>query len=614
MGKTKPIKQVDMDQEFLKTPWTDVVDENNPLPEYPRPQMRRERWLNLNGMWEYKIEEKEMETLMEFDGPILVPFCVESYLSRVGQMLNPEETLWYHKTFIIPEEWEGSDILLHFGASDWETKVYVNNFEAGIHRGGYLPFSFNITEYVKSGEVDLLVSVRDSTNSENHQYGKQSLNPGGIFYTPCSGIWQTVWLEPVPKNGIKSLKINPDIDNISVRIQIELFNADKKGLQIGIDSKAGGLGYSAEFSDSPVTLKLTNLHLWTLDDPFLYDLTVNLSKNGTLVDSVNSYFAMRKFSTGKDEKGITRLLLNNKPIFQLGPLDQGYWPDGNYTAPTDEALRFDIEFAKKLGFNMIRKHVKVEPARWYYHCDKLGMIVWQDMVSGGKTGFNRRQLMKVILRGYYKGKDTTPKQYKRTGRDDPEIREEFEAELKEMIDYLYNFPCIGVWVIFNEGWGQYDSDRIAKWVKQYDPSRLIDATSGFDLTETGDIRSWHIYIRKLSFFENPNKFPDYAIAISECGGYKLTVPDHVWNEGISFGYGGVKDRDKLTVKYAKLMIKQALPMVTKGLSALIYTQISDVETELNGLITYDRKIEKLDVDTTRKANLKLIQTLEEQED
>ncbi|HUX98918.1 MAG TPA: glycoside hydrolase family 2 TIM barrel-domain containing protein, partial [Candidatus Deferrimicrobium sp.] len=477
--------KVKINQGFMKTPWTDKVDRTNPLPEYPRPQMHRERWLNLNGVWEYKIQEKDLEAPTTYDGRIVVPFCVESYLSGVGRVLLPHEKIWYHRKFSIPQDWSGSDILLHFGASDWETCVYINGKNCGSHRGGYLPFSFKITEYLDSNECDLVVSVWDPTDSENHQHGKQSLNPKGIFYTSCSGIWQTVWLEPIPKISIKSLKITPDIDTNSVQIGIEQHNNNIDNLTIKIASNAANLDYSTEQLESPIILEIANPHFWTPDDPFLYDLTVSLVLGDETIDTVTSYFAMRKFSIGKDEHDITRLQLNNKPIFHLGPLDQGFWPDGIYTAPTDDALKYDIEFTKKLGFNMIRKHVKVEPARWYYYCDKLGIMVWQDMISGGKTGFRKWYLLKVILKGYYINDDTTTKQFKRTGRMDSKIRQEFESELKEMVNYLYNFPCIGVWVVFNEGWGQFEAKRISTWLKQYDPSRIIDATSGFNLEKAG---------------------------------------------------------------------------------------------------------------------------------
>lgn len=599
--------ELKLNKGFMKTPWTDKVDKNNPLPEYPRPQMRRERWLNLNGEWDYRIQEKDLGVPSTYDGKIIVPFCVESYLSGVGKVLHPTEKVWYHRRFTIPKEWESSDVLLHFGASDWETYVYVNGEECGSHRGGYLPFSFNITNYIKSGECDLVVSICDPTDSENHQHGKQSLNPKVIFYTPCSGIWQTVWLEPIPKISIRSLKITPDIDTSSLQIKVEEYNKIDN-LKIEINSNAAKIEYSAKLTADPVVLKISNPHLWTPDDPFLYDLAVSISNDQT-VDSVNSYFAMRKFSIGKDELGITRLQLNNAPIFHLGPLDQGYWPDGIYTAPTDDALKYDIEITKKLGFNAIRKHIKVEPARWYYHCDKLGMIVWQDMVSGGKTGFTRWCLLKVILKGYYTTDDTTDKQFKRTGRTDPNIREEFASELKEMVDHLHNFPCIGVWVIFNEGWGQFEAKRFVNWLKQYDPSRVIDATSGFNLVKTGDIRSWHIYYRKLKFFEKASKFVDYALAISESGGYRLKIPEHLWDQETAFGYGKAKTKEELTEKYLKLIYQQAIPLVTKGLTALIYTQTTDVETEVNGLITYDRKVEKVNSDQVKEANQRLVKEI-----
>ncbi|MHA1129558.1 MAG: glycoside hydrolase family 2 protein [Candidatus Helarchaeota archaeon] len=600
--------QIKINRGFLKTPWTDLVDKNHPLPEYPRPQLRRDQWLNLNGIWEYVIQAKDLGIPSKFEGEIVVPFCVESYLSGVGRVLTPQEKIWYHRHVNIPKEWGDTNVFLHFGASDWETTVYINGKKCGTHQGGYTPFSFNITEYIQSEECDLIIAVWDPTDSENHQYGKQSLRPNKIFYTPCSGIWQTVWLEPIPKEGIKALKITPDLDATSLYLKIERYKTDHFNLHVKIISEKAGLDYSTELDEDTITLQISNLHTWTPEDPFLYDLKVILYQNSNRLDEVTSYFAMRKFSIGKDQTGVTRLFLNNHPIFQLGPLDQGYWPDGIYTAPTDAALKYDIELAKKLGFNTIRKHVKVEPARWYYHCDCLGIIVWQDMVSGGKTGFTFKYLLKVIFKGYFSRIDSTRKQYELTGRAVPKIREEFESELKEIIDHLYNFPCIGVWVLFNEGWGQYDAERIATWLKEYDSSRIVDATSGFDLQKAGDIRSWHIYIRKLKFFEKASDFTDYAIAISECGGYKLKIPDHVWNEKKAIGYGRAKNKDHLTKKYIKLILKQALPLVQKGLTTLIYTQITDVETELNGLITYDRVIEKVNYNAVKDANLRIIST------
>ncbi len=553
----------------LMTRWAKDVTPETVHREYPRPQMVRKDWLCLNGLWQLGFAKQGEAAPIGKDLPeqILVPFPVESALSGV---MKRADRLWYRRTFTVPNDWAGKRVLLHCGAVDWEATVWLNGKQLGIHRGGYDAFHFDITESLKSdGAQELIVGVWDPTDAGTQPRGKQVNKPGGIYYTPTTGIWQTVWLEPVAQAYIHSLKITPDVDQSKVRVRVvsggwkgaadvwaSAFDGDKE-----IANANGRLG-------EELVLNIPSAKLWSPDTPFLYRLRVGMSSSENPgKDEVDSYFAMRKIEIGKDEKGVTRILLNGKFLFQVGPLDQGFWPDGLYTAPTDEALKYDIEITKKLGFNMARKHVKVEPDRWYYWCDKLGLLVWQDMPSGDKS----------VAPG--KGEITRS----------PESAEQFELELKRMIDGLHNHPSIIMWVVFNEGWGQYDTARLTSRTKQYDPTRLVNCASGWNDMKAGDVHDIHMYPGPGS----PEPEPKRAAVLGEFGGLGLGVDGHTWTNK-TWGYRGTKSSDDLTRKYEQLLRKVWQLKDERGLSAAVYTQTTDVETEANGLLTYDRAVIKVD--------------------
>ncbi|HZJ83420.1 MAG TPA: glycoside hydrolase family 2 TIM barrel-domain containing protein [Clostridia bacterium] len=574
----------------LMTKWAENIDPSNVLPEYPRPQMVRDLWMNLNGLWDYAIKGMDEEEASKYDGKILVPFPIESALSGVKKGLMPDEILWYRRTFSVPEQWGGKEILLHFGAVDWKTKVWINGAPIGEHRGGYYPFSFEISQYIKEGENEIMVSVWDPTDTYGQERGKQALKPRGIFYTAVSGIWQTVWLEPVPNVYIKSLRLTPDLDNQKLSISLETGGENiRLEYQATIYDEENIIITGRSSLLEVLELKVSSPKLWSPESPFLYDIKIELLDNDIVQDQVKSYFGMRKYSVEEDSQGVRRLFVNNEPLFQNGVLDQGYWPDGLYTAPTDEALKFDVEMTKKLGFNMTRKHIKVEPARWYYHCDRLGLIVWQDMVNGGKDVNVFINGIIPMIASQARIKDN---KYRKVGREEKTNRENFKKELKEMIDALYNFPCIGMWVPFNEAWGQFDAEIIAKWVEQYDNTRWVDHASGWHDQGIGDIKSVHIYFKKLKMPKNIN---GRAVVISEYGGYSFPEKGHVWEDNKEFGYKKFKIKDDFQKAYASLIKDQVEPLRQKGISAVVYTQLTDVETEVNGLITYDRKIVKLDI-------------------
>jgi hypothetical protein len=567
------------------TRWAAEVGPGNALPDYPRPMMVRKEWLNLNGLWEYAITPAGVADSSKpdrYSGTILVPFCVESSLSGVGHRLTPSEALWYRRFFELPKNWRGRRILLHFGAVDWECRVRVNGREAGSHKGGYDPFHFDVTDLLKDGANELLVYVKDPTSSGNQPRGKQMDVEGGIFYTSTSGIWQTVWIEPVSSASVESLIIVPDVDRH--RIGITVVGRGTTGTdRILLAVKAGGktIAQGKGGAGEAIEMDIKNAELWSPDSPFLYDLTVDLERGGKVVDRVEGYFAMRKISVGRDPDGVPRILLNNKPLFQLGLLDQGFWPDGVYTAPTDEALRYDIEVTKKLGLNLIRKHVKIEPERWYYHCDKLGVLVWQDMPNG-----------------------PTEKS--------EESRTQFRAELKAMIDARRNHPSIIVWIPFNEGWGQHDSVAIADWIKAYDPSRLVTEASGWNDNGAGDLRDVHSYPAP-DFYEivhsRPMPEPESrrAIVIGESGGVGVNIPGHLWKEGDGWGWLNLETPQALTDFYA-ILLSRFHQLIPRGLCAAVYTQTTDIETECNGLMTYDREVIKMDVKQALDAARAIFQT------
>jgi hypothetical protein len=550
---------------LLMTRWAAQVSATNVLPEYPRPQMVRPQWLNLNGLWDYAVSFTNTAPPIAFDGKILVPFPIESALSGVMTPLDPKSTLWYHCGFELPAEWSGKQILLHFGAVDWAVRVFVNGREIGEHQGGYDAFTFNITQPLsQSGEQQLLVAVSDPTEGDQPR-GKQSRKPEGIFYTQVSGIWQSVWLEPVSQMSIQGLQMTPDLAGNALRLRVNVGSVEKDlHVEASAAAKGVAVGTVAGNANAELFLPIESPHLWTPDDPFLYDLTVTLKRKGGEVDRITSYFGMRSVEVRKAPDGFTRIALNGQSIFQMGALDQGFWPDGLYTAPTDEALRHDIEFLKSSGFNLVRKHVKVEPERWYYWCDRLGLLVWQDMPSANNNT--------------------------RAGRA------QFEAELLRMISGLQNHPAIIMWVLFNEGWGQYDTEQLVEWIKNADPSRLVDNASGWTDTQTGNVVDAHSYPDP----DAPAPEDRRAPVLGECGGLGLVTEGHAWPQ--PWAYQMLPDVWSLQGWYSHVRKEIELQRQSRGLCAAVYTQITDVENECNGLMTYDRAVTKLSPDWLAAVN------------
>ena len=588
----------------IVTRWAKDVSPDKALPEYPRPQMVRADWLNLNGLWDYAIRPVDDPQPAQFDGKILVPFPVESALSGVMKSVTEKQRLWYRRTFTVPAGWAGKKIIMHFGAVDWQAAVAVNGRKVAEHSGGYTGFSCDITDALKKdGPQEVVVSVWDPTDVGDQARGKQVLHPQGIMYTPTTGIWQTVWLEPVPEDGVVRLILNPNVDKAEVQVGVVLWFLPevsflRQETTVEITASAGGrvAGRTSEtFAAKSVggvvrlTVPVEKPHLWSPDDPFLYDLEVKLAgADGKVYDRVASYFGMRKIEIGKDDKGITRMLLNGKkPLLQVGPLDQGFWPDGLYTAPTDEALRYDIEMTKKLGFNASRKHVKLEPDRWYWWADRLGLLVWQDMPSAQPHGLEPK-------------KDAAGKAVPPTAADQARLaaaHRQFEAELHEMIVQRRNHPSIIMWVVFNEGWGQYDTEVLTERVKRLDPTRLVNNASGWADKKVGDILDIHSYpVPKAAAPEAAR-----AVVVGEFGGLGLKLDGHTWQKE-HWGYKGASDSADLTRQYEELLRVVYGLAESPGISAAIYTQITDVEIECNGLMTYDRAVTKIDVARAAAAN------------
>ena len=578
----------------IKTKWASQIDVKNVLPEYPRPIMERAEWQNLNGLWDYAILPVGQPEPSKFDGEILVPFAVESSLSGVQKMLGKDNELWYQRDFTVPGKWKNNNVLLHFGAVDWKAEVWVNDVKVGQHTGGYTPFSFDITPALKkTGANKLIVKVWDPSDEGFQPRGKQVNKPEGIWYTPVSGIWQTVWIEPVPEKHIENIKITPNID--SKVLQVETFaniknSSDKVLVRVKDGSRV--IATAQSINNLPVDVLMPeNSRLWSPSDPFLYSVEVELWSNDKQVDKVDSYAAMRKYSMKRDEMGIVRMQLNNKNIFQFGPLDQGWWPDGLYTAPTDEALLYDVQKTKDLGFNMIRKHVKVEPARWYMHCDQLGMIVWQDMPNGDK-GPQEWQ-----MHNYYTGSDRIRSK---------ESEDNYRKEWKEIMDYLYSYPSVGVWVPFNEAWGQFKTKEIAEWTKEYDPSRLVNPASGGNHYQVGDILDLHNYPNPRLYLYDAQR----ATVLGEYGGIGWAIKDHLWGADRNWGYVQFDSEKKVTDEYVKYA-EELKQLIRQGFSAAVYTQTTDVEMEVNGLITYDREIVKVDESRVKKVNQEICNILKD---
>jgi len=558
----------------LMTRWGKDVTPENAWNEYPRPQLVRQNWKNLNGLWDLAIVEKGASQPTNFPQQILVPYAVESSLSGVTQTVLPTNELWYRRIFELEPNRNQLQTLLHFGAVDWEATVWINGQLAGTHRGGSTPFSLDITPHLNpTSKQEIVLRVWDPSDEGSQPRGKQQLRPEGIWYTPVSGIWQTVWLEQVPQTYIRNVLPSCDIDENRLTVQCDVV-APQPGDQLAVTISLEGTEVAKGTSDigPAIPLKIPSPKLWTPDSPTLYAISIRLVRGNQTIDTVGSYSAMREISFGPDRQGTLRLLLNHQPLFQYGPLDQGWWPDGLLTPPSDEAMRYDLEVLKSLGMNMLRKHIKVEPARLYFHCDQLGLMVWQDMPSSMQKG----------RKHFVQPNQTEEAEYT------PEEKQQFRAELKEMIDHLRFFPCIVAWVPFNEGWGQHDTNEILAWVKKYDPSRLVNGPSGWTDRGYGDMKDMHNY-------PGPSMFPimkDRVSVLGEFGGLGYPVTGHLWKENDNWGYRTYRSQDELDQNYLQLM-QRLYPLIGDGLAAAIYTQTTDVEIEVNGLMTYDREIVKI---------------------
>lgn len=575
----------------IKTKWAEQINPSAVLPEYPRPTLERSDWKNLNGEWAYAIREKGEVEPAAFDGNILVPFAIESSLSGVQKNVGEKNELWYKRLFTVPSAWKGKQVKLNFGAVDWKADVFVNDILIGSHQGGFTPFSFDITPYLSGkGEQKLVVRVWDPTEKGYQPIGKQTSRPEGIWYTSVTGIWQTVWIEPVAVNHVTAVKAIPDIDKEVVDVTVSAAKccvADYA--EVALFDGVKQVSVAKGVTGKALRLAVKSPKLWSPESPALYTMKISLYSAGKKIDEVSSYTAMRKISTKRDANGIMRMQLNNKDYFQYGPLDQGWWPDGLYTAPTDEALLYDIKKTKDFGFNMIRKHVKVEPARWYYHCDKEGILVWQDMPSGDH------------------GNNWAPHTYN-GGTDKDRSAESianYYQEWKEIMDLCISHPSIVMWVPFNEAWGQFKTEEVIAWTKKYDPSRLVNPASGGNHRPCGDVLDLHNY-------PGPGMFLFDAVRVNvlgEYGGIGLPLEGHLWQQGKNWGYVQFKNSDEVTAEYVKYA-NELKGFVKRGFSAAVYTQTTDVEGEVNGLMTYDRKVIKINETAVREANQAVIRELE----
>ncbi len=579
--------QSELTQAKIKTPWAETVQPQNILPEYPRPQLVRDRWLNLNGLWNYAIRPIGAEEPKKTDGTILVPFPIESALSGVQKSVTEKEEIWYLRTFEIPKEWKNSNVMLNFGAVDWKADVFINDVLVGTHTGGFTPFSFDITPFLKAkGTQKLTVRVFDGTDTGFQPRGKQTLNPNGIWYTPVSGIWQTVWLEPVSETHITNIKAIPNIDQKNLAVTVSTTGTETGDrIEVKIKEQGSIVASATCVPGKTARLNISNPKLWSPDSPFLYDMEIALIRNGNVLDKVDSYTAMRKIGMMRDKGGILRMTLNNEPLFHFGPLDQGWWPDGLYTAPSDEALLFDIMKTKELGYNMIRKHVKVEPARWYYHCDREGILVWQDMPSGDMGN-------KWEMFTYNGGTDK-----KRTQAS----KDNFRKEWKEIMDFCMSYPSVVVWVPFNEAWGQFDTEEIVNWTMEYDPSRLVNPASGGNHRPCGHMLDLHHYPGPAMKLFDPQRIN----VLGEYGGIGMPVENHLWWNKRNWGYVQFSTPEQVTDKY-EAFAEKLIELIRLGFSGAVYTQTTDVEGEINGLFTYDRKVLKMTPERLRAINRKVI--------
>lgn len=581
----------------LITKWGKSVQNNNVLKEYPRPNMIRDSYYNLNGVWEYAITKSDR--VDHYDGTILVPFAPETHLSDVKKTVMPDDYLHYKRTFTLPEHFLKDRVILHFGAVDQECIVFLNGKKLGEHKGGYLPFEFDATAAIQNNENTITLCVTDKTEKAPHARGKQKLVKKGkyssLFYTPCSGIWKTVWLESVPKDYITSIRITPYFDQSQVGLQI-MTNTGSGTAHICILEKNNLIQEQDIDTNKEVMVNMKDFHPWSPSHPYLYDIKVTYGD-----DEISSYFGMRKYSIGKDKRGILRFFLNNEPFFFNGVLDQGYWPESLLTPPCDDALKYDIQKLKDLGYNTIRKHVKVESERFYYHCDKIGMIVWQDMPNGGGD-YNMIFVTYLPNAFDWFARGIKDNHYSIFKRNEEEGRKQYYKDLEAMVNLLYNHPSIAVWVPFNEGWGQFDAAKATECIHKIDRSRLINEACGWFDQKGGDMYSIHNYIRKLKVSPNP----DRVVALTEYGGYAYPVEGHMACKK-EFGYKAYKSSKELTENYKKLWEQEIYPNVERGLCSAIYTQTSDIEEEINGLMTYDREVDKINGDVVRELNKKLYQ-------
>ena len=577
----------------IKTKWGLNLDPKNAWPEYPRPQLEREEWINLNGPWSYSVRDPANLKPEKHDGKILVPFPLESSLSGVMKTLTEKEIIWYEKEFTIPNEWKNKKILLHFGAVDWKCILYINEVKVGEHSGGYAAFYFDITKYLKEGTNKIVLQVYDPTDRRDQPRGKQTLNPGSIWYTPISGIWQTVWLEPVNEIYIKNIEINNDFDEKEIKINFKSNIEEKTPLTVTVEYDGKKIDSVKDFTNTEISIKIPDedFHEWSPSEPNLYDIKVEVyTESGDILDSFKSYTNLRKVEQKKDSSGNFRIYLNNKPLFNMGTLDQGYWPDGLYTPPSEEAMIYDIKKLKDLGFNTIRKHIKIEPYRYYYQCDKIGMLMWQDMPSGDLGG-NRWDAQN--LNG---GTDVERSQ---------ESKDIYYKEWTEILDNLKFFQCIIIWVPFNEAWGQFDTEKVAEYTREKDPSRLINAASGGNHRVCGNIIDLHSYPGPAQFFKEDSLIN----VLGEYGGLGLEIQGHTWKED-NWGYAVFQTKEEVTKRYEEYA-NDLIKFIDSGFSGAIYTQTTDVESEINGLITYDREEIKIIEERIKAANEKIIGSLKE---